>query len=104
MTQYVAGYLEGFLSASRIQEFRHNANKLMAPDEQRHHALPNIRKSFAKKVRSILDRGAIADGVPLNTHNRPKEDWWLQARFSLIQAIGIRDGFNARRQKVHNFA
>jgi hypothetical protein len=74
---YVGGFLEGLLSGKRIREFRHNANELMQPDEEKHHALVNIRKTFSRKIRNILDHANVKSGEGLSEENRgiPMSKW-----------------------------
>lgn len=107
MSSYAAGFLEGALSTKRIQEFRHNANALMKSDEQKHHALPNVKKNFRLKIDSMLAQTGIKENANLfdasgrgSVGRSGLDPWWLQARFMLLQALGIRDGFNARRSKM----
>ncbi len=38
-------------------EFRHNANRIMMPDQKQHHALTRIREQFDEKVSNILELG-----------------------------------------------
>ncbi|CAD7937227.1 unnamed protein product [Amoebophrya sp. A25] len=54
LAMFSVGFLEGLASATRIAQFRHNANSMLQRSDVDHHALGNIRKMLAHKVDNIL--------------------------------------------------
>jgi len=97
---YAAGYLEGLLSARQIRDFQHNANVLLMQDEEKHHALGNIRDLFAKEIAGIRDHAGMKGGVNLAADNAPADPWWRHARYALLQTWGVLDAYNQQADSV----
>jgi len=100
LKMYAAGFLEGLSSAQQIRDFQHNANMLIASDENRHHAMGNIRAMFNKNINTIVKLGDMKSGSILSDANAPKDAWWKQARYSLVQAWGLLDAYNRQVDQV----
>lgn len=95
LKMYAAGFLEGFTSGKQIRDFQHNANALIKKDETQHSAMGNIRDLFSKQVGTICKEGGVhTNGTVLSSTNLPKDLWWQQARFMLLQGFGIMDAYN----------
>jgi hypothetical protein len=94
LKMYAAGFLEGLLSAKQIRDFQHNANLLMQHDEDKHHALGNIRELFKAEVNGIRNNSNMVAGHTLTADNAPKENWWRHARYALLQTWGTMDAYN----------
>lgn len=98
LSMYAGGYLEGFLSAHHIAEFRYNtqagAKSSLQTEEAEHQGLSSIHKMLLKGVSLIEEKGNMKEA--LVPSSLPKDPWWSQARHSLMQLEGVRDGFNSR--------
>eukprot|EP00405_Crypthecodinium_cohnii_P018229 CAMPEP_0206465068 /NCGR_PEP_ID=MMETSP0324_2-20121206/27600_1 /ASSEMBLY_ACC=CAM_ASM_000836 /TAXON_ID=2866 /ORGANISM="Crypthecodinium cohnii, Strain Seligo" /LENGTH=663 /DNA_ID=CAMNT_0053937837 /DNA_START=47 /DNA_END=2036 /DNA_ORIENTATION=+ len=95
---YAAGLAEGYLTAQQIEDFRHNADILMQSDEDRHHALGNIKDLFGRSVLTVCNKSGLSPGAQLSQSQSQLEGgaWSAQGRFALMQAWGILDAFNER--------
>jgi hypothetical protein len=93
---YAAGVLEGAASTRQIRDFKHNADILMAHDEERHHALAIIHDMFDKSVHAICTQSNMTAGANLLDGSAPTDPWWKHARYALLQSWGVLDGFNRR--------
>jgi hypothetical protein len=104
LKMYAAGFLEGFSTTQQIRDFQHNANGLMAKDEQNHNAMDNIRNLFSKEIETIRSQaGMVAtknNVTVLSDANQPKDQWWRHAKFMFLQAWGILDAYNQHVDKV----
>eukprot|EP00397_Hematodinium_sp_SG-2012_P033978 GEMP01036387.1.p1 GENE.GEMP01036387.1~~GEMP01036387.1.p1 ORF type:complete len:597 (+),score=140.55 GEMP01036387.1:205-1995(+) len=91
---YAAGLLEGLVSATHISEFRHNANALIDVSAKQHPGARSvIHDVFQAQTETIRRNGNLPKGPP---GPLPTDTWWAQARYALLQAKGIQDGFNLR--------
>jgi hypothetical protein len=97
---YAAGFLEGLVSAQQIRDFQHNANALIGSDEDRHHAMGNIRELFEKEANTIVHLSNMTTGATLSDANAPVDAWWRQARYALLQSWGMLDAYNRQVQQV----
>jgi hypothetical protein len=97
---YAAGFLEGLVSSQQIRDFQHNANALIADDENKHHAMGNIRALFEKQANTIVQHASMESGSTLSEANAPSDPWWRQARYSLVQAWGLLDAYNHKVAQV----
>lgn len=96
LKMYAAGYLEGFASGKQIRDFQHNANGLMAKDEENHNAIDNIRGLFSREIETIRSKANMAGkDTVLSNKNQPKEKWWRHSKYMMLQAWGIMDAYNA---------
>jgi len=83
---YAAGAIEGFLTAKRIREFYHNSRAMLNMDAHNTEKLPTLKKSIKQTINSLMQMAE--DGASSSSLNG-------QARLSLLQTWGIRDGFAA---------
>mmetsp|Transcript_2574 Transcript_2574/g.5965 ORF Transcript_2574/g.5965 Transcript_2574/m.5965 type:complete len:687 (-) Transcript_2574:39-2099(-) len=97
---YAAGFLEGLATAQSIRDFQHNANILLAKEEERHHALSNIHDVFDKSLHSLCNASGMRSGGRLDASTAPADPWWRQARYALLQSWGMLDGYNRHADKV----
>merc|ERR1740129_2557946 len=100
MKMYAAGFLEGFTSAQQIRDFQHNAGVLLAEEENKHHALANIKSVFDKGLRTIREKSNMNSGASLVEDTAPADPWWRQARWALLQAWGTLDAYNRQAEGV----
>jgi hypothetical protein len=101
LKMYAVGFLEGFTTTRQIRDFQHNANGLMAKDEQNHNALGNIRGLFSQEIDTIRTKGGmLGNGTVLLDANQPKDPWWRHAKYMFLQAWGILDAYNLHAEKV----
>jgi len=100
LKMYAAGFLEGLVSAQQIRDFQTNANALIDEREAKHHAMGNIRALFEKDANRIVSLSNMKEGSTLSEANAPSDPWWRQARYALVQALGMVDAFNRQADQV----
>jgi len=100
MKMYAAGFLEGYVSSQQIRDFQHNANELMKEGESRHNSMGNIFALFEKDASNIVKLGNMKQGSTLTEANAPKDAWWAQARYALLQSWGMLDAYNLQVERV----
>jgi len=94
LKMYAAGFLEGFMTAKSIRDFQHNANIGLQASEEKHHALGNIHEMFGSSVSAICNKSGMAPRAALLDRTAPKDTWWRQARYAVLQAWGTLDAYN----------
>jgi len=82
---YAAGAVEGYLSAKRITEFHHNSRALLDQNPENNGRIAPLSKALKQTV-SGLQRMAEDGNSDATTLNG-------QARLSLLQTWGVRDGY-----------
>jgi len=97
---YAAGFLEGYVSAQQIRDFQHNANELIAQGANKHNAMGNIMQLFETQAGTIVNLGNMKQGTSLSEANAPKDPWWRQARYALLQSWGMLDAYNLQVDRV----
>merc|ERR1719453_2114911 len=55
---------------------------------------------FNKNINTIVKLGDMKSGSTLSDVNAPKDPWWKQARYSLVQAWGLLDAYNRQVDQV----
>jgi len=91
---YGAGVLEGYITAHRIIEWKHNTDDMIKKMEPSYMgARTNIEHMFTEQLNHIREKALMLKGDWKSDHSHI-EKWWSQARYMLMQAKGIQDGFN----------
>jgi hypothetical protein len=106
LKMYAAGFLEGLLSAQQIRDFQHNTEVANEASEDNHHARGNILDMFEKDLQEISRRSGLQKGRPIavaaaNASRDMSDAWWRHARYTLIQAWGIKDAYNSQVNYVN---
>jgi hypothetical protein len=86
---YAAGYAEGVLTAGRLAEFHSNLLELL---KDKGEALENVQKELALELDNLINKSELRETLSARA---PEDRYWRQARYSLLQLWGIKDGYNA---------
>jgi len=100
LKMYAAGYLEGFLSAKQIRDFKHNADIGLEGSEQNHHGMENIHDLFGAELSQLRNNSGMVGGAFLSKDNAPADNWWRHARYALLQTWGVMDAYNRQADSV----
>mmetsp|Transcript_16983 Transcript_16983/g.59396 ORF Transcript_16983/g.59396 Transcript_16983/m.59396 type:complete len:634 (+) Transcript_16983:61-1962(+) len=90
---YAAGLVEGFFTWRRIREFKHNSRALVEMNPENLEKLPQLQKSLAGIISELAGPSKDFDsqgGTPFD----------VQSRLALLQAWGLRDGYELGSQGV----
>lgn len=88
---YAAGYIEGLMTCVRLSEYYANTHLLMMKDEERHHALLNIKGMMQSEIGFVKMKSNI---VPHIMTEEPADAYWKHVRYLLFQMWGLADGYN----------
>lgn len=95
---YAAGYAEGLMTCVRISEFYANNFKLLL---RKGKVIRMIKDVVTKKLAYWRDMTNLRQHIMAE---EPKDPYWKQVRYVLVQLWGICDGYNfaARHFQVHS--
>mmetsp|Transcript_15841 Transcript_15841/g.28893 ORF Transcript_15841/g.28893 Transcript_15841/m.28893 type:complete len:682 (+) Transcript_15841:71-2116(+) len=100
LRMYAAGFLEGLASAKQIHDFQHNADILLQQEEEKHHALANIRTLFGRELDAMVNRCNLTGAAAFEKPATHLSSWDLQVRYALLQSWGMLDAFNQRAKSA----
>lgn len=89
---YAAGLAEGFLSWRRIREFKHNSGRLVEMNSDNADKLPQLRAALAATLKELSG--------PSKSFDSDGSAFQRQAHLALLQAWGVRDGYNLGSQGI----
>jgi len=88
---YAAGYIEGLMTCVRLSEYYANTHLLLMKDEQRHHALLNIKGMMQNEIGFVKMKSNIVTHIMTE---EPADSYWKHIRYLLFQMWGMADGYN----------
>jgi len=92
---YAAGVIEGFLGASRMQQFFHNSRGLLEMNPDNAHRTPVLKQGLQQMVNNLVQQAD--DPATLSDPDANQE------RLLLLQTWGIRDGYALAGQHSTSF-
>jgi len=88
---YAAGYIEGLMTCVRLSEYYANTHLLLMKDEERYHALLNIKGMIGNEIGYVKMKSNI---IPHIMTEEPADSYWKHVRYLLFQTWGLADGYN----------
>jgi len=83
---YAAGVVEGYLTANRMREFKHNSRALFEMNPDSRQKLPQLERGLADVISKLSGPAGSFDVGESNPFD-------AQSRLTVLQARGVRDGF-----------